>query len=515
MNTRLSVIVGHLRRRWFVTLAGCAVLLAACAGVAAWHYQALRTQFNEESRTLHSLLSQRVDQHDAHLTALSAIAQAPLDPDHSLFLNVADTITRFYPRIDNVLLVPLVNSAPAVGTQPVDPALAGTVRSAANAARTTVAIQKHPLTPAHYILVKRSPNTDTALYGLMLGIDAYKLIHDIGSFWRNADTTLQLSLPDGQTLVPGAPGHPLALHFSQPLASSSQPLLLQTRQRLGFADLFPVLPMIILLSASALMALALLLLLRQRAKMRAAVEGARLSSLESRLAHASRVNTLGEMAGGIAHELTQPLTAILAQAQAGKRLLERGDTGMVRQVLGETVTQAQRAAALLERLRNWSRPQGPRPGVMDLRVALANVNVLLSREAAAGNVRVEFRLPGAPVLIRADPVEMEQVAFNLVRNAIEATTGAATDPRVIVKLHREGNLALLDIMDNGPGVPDTVRARLFAPFTTTRPHGTGLGLTLSQRLVERAGGDLSLVDTATGATFRVCLPSAEPDEAAL
>src|SRR5690606_6618297 len=117
--------------------------------------------------------------------------------------------------------------------------------------------------------------------------------------------------------------------------SSSQPLLLQTRQRLGFADLFPVLPMIILLSASALMALALLLLLRQRAKMRAAVEGARLSSLESRLAHASRVNTLGEMAGGIAHELTQPLTAILAQAQAGKRLLERGDTGMVRQVLGE------------------------------------------------------------------------------------------------------------------------------------------------------------------------------------
>ena len=106
----------------------------------------------------------------------------------------------------------------------------------------------------------------------------------------------------------------------------------------------------------------------------------------------------------------------------------------------------------------------------------------------------------------ADPVEMEQIVFNLVRNAIDATAGGSNSAEVTVTLRPAGAEMVLDISDNGPGVPAEIRARLFTPFTTTRTDGTGLGLALSQRLAERAGGEIALVDSDAGATFRVVLP---------
>jgi signal transduction histidine kinase len=110
------------------------------------------------------------------------------------------------------------------------------------------------------------------------------------------------------------------------------------------------------------------------------------------------------------------------------------------------------------------------------------------------------------VSVVADPVEMEQVVFNLVRNAIEAAGNATGTGRIVVKLEQDGSQTVLDVADNGPGVAEELRPRLFTPFTTTRADGTGLGLALSQRLVERAGGEIALVDGGPGATFRVTLP---------
>src|SRR5690606_11336476 len=235
------------------------------------------------------------------------------------------------------------------------------------------------------------------------------------------------------------------------------------------------------------------------ARIRSAVEQARLSSVESRLAHASRVNALGEMAAGLAHELTQPLTAILAQAQAGRRLIKQGNATALTSVLDDTVSQAQRASTILARFRNWSRPQTVPDVAFDLRNALANVRALLAPEAHNHGVDLQFSVPEVPVLLRANQVEMEQVLFNLVRNAIEAVDGFAAVGQVKVQLSLQTPHAVLDVIDNGPGVSSAVRSRLFAPFTTTRADGTGLGLTLSQRLVERAGGDISLLETDQGA----------------
>ena len=170
---------------------------------------------------------------------------------------------------------------------------------------------------------------------------------------------------------------------------------------------------------------------------------------------------------------------------------------------------------MLERFRNWSRPRRPPASACDLREVVANVRALLAPQAERSGVRLEFDVPDAPVSVVADAIEMEQVVFNLVRNAIEAVGAADEGGRVSVTLRQEAGRTLLEVADDGPGVAEALRPRLFTPFTTTRADGTGLGLALSQRLVERAGGEIALVDGGPGATFRVVLPHEEaPAEAA-
>ena len=494
-------------------LVGGLLLLAAAAVLASVERQSLLAELEQESTILHRLTSQRADQHDAHLTALSAIAVAAQGERHDLFLDVAATISRFYPRIDEVQLVPLDPPSGIVGTEPLAPALAETIRAAAQTSTGDIALLPHPDKAGHYIMVKRSPNSDAAQDGLMLSIDAETLLGDADEFWSRASIALALSMPDGQPLynrgdIAGT------LQFSRILSSASQPLRLETGMRISLADLLPPLATALTLAAVALAYFVALWALRQRRRTQQAVEQARLSALDSRLAHASRVNALGEMASGLAHELTQPLTAILAQIQAGRRLLEQGDAATLAPVLDDTVTQARRASAILERFRNWSRPQQAPRSAFDLRDALKTVETLLGPQAASHGVALVFDLPAQPARILADPVEMEQVVFNLVRNAIDATANEGAAGRVTVTLRQREDDVLLDISDNGPGIPPDLRPRLFIPFTTTRADGTGLGLALSQRLVERAGGEIALVDTEAGATFRVVLPRQRTAEGA-
>ncbi|CAH1649936.1 Histidine kinase [Hyphomicrobiales bacterium] len=488
---------------------GCLLLVAVAGALAIVQRHALVADLEQESVVLHRLASQRADQHDAHLTALSAIAVAAEGQRHDLFLDVAATIARFYPRIDEVQLVSLDPQGETVGTEALDPAMADLVRSAARGSDGRIVLQQHPAKPNHYIMIKRSPNSEAARYGLALGISAEKLLAEGGAFWSRPGISLRLSLPDNRPLIDyGAT--PETIRFSKPLSSLSQPLLLETGMKISLGDLFPPLKTGLTLVAVGLIYLALLAALRQRARTRAAMEQARLNALDSRLAHASRVNALGEMASGLAHELTQPLTAILAQAQASRRLLSRGDTGALAPVLDDTVTQARRVSAILDRFRNWSRPQRISAIAFDLREAVRNVQALLGPQAAQHGAQVEFEVPENPVSVVADSVEMEQVVFNLVRNAIEAAGRESGGGRVWVRLRQEESGIVLEVADNGPGVADALRPRLFTPFTTTRAGGTGLGLALSQRLVERAGGEIALVDGGPGATFQVVLPRGEP-----
>ncbi len=490
-------------------LAWCLLLCLAGGALAAWQYRSLAGGLERESEALHRLASQRAGQHDAHLTALSAIATASGGGHPDLFLDVAASIAQFSPRIDDIQLVPLDARLAPAGIGPLLPALAQRVRAEAGGANRQVLVLPHPDRADHYVMLKWGPNLADRRFALLLQIDARQLIGEASPFWSRPGVVLRLSLPDGQPLVGGAALSGDALRYSRVLASASQPLVLEAGMEIGWSDLLPAMPTALLLLLVSAAYVAALAAWRQRRSARAAVEQARLSALESRLAHASRVNALGEMASGLAHELTQPLTAILAQAQASRRMLAQEGAQALAPVLEDTVGQAKRASAILERFRNWSRPQPECDSVFDLRDALANVRALLTPQAAACHARLEFDMPAGAVRIKADPVEMEQVVFNLVRNALEAVAPRGQG-RVAVTLRRAGSDVILDVADDGPGIAPALRDRLFTPFTTNRPGGTGLGLALSQRLIERAGGDIFLLDEGPGATFRIVLKSQDP-----
>lgn len=500
MTSRRHLI---LRSLSFQILVWGLLLLLASGALAAWQYRTLVGALGQESNLLHRLASQRAGQHDAHLTALSAIAAASDDARHSLLLDVAATITRFYPRIDDIQLVPLDRRFHPTGIGPLSPALEQLVRSAANGSDEAVIMLPYPNSSGHYIMVKRSPNTPAARYGLMLGIDARKLISEAGPYWSQPGVALRLSLPGNHILVDHGTLSG-TVRFSKVLASASQPLILETGMSISPYDLFSPWPTALVFILVSIIYFAALALWRQRASTRAAIEQARLSALESRLAHASRVNALGEMASGLAHELTQPLTAILAQAQASRRILDQPDSQALASVLEDTVAQAKRASAILQRFQNWTRPQRGNTSVFDLRDALGNVQALLAPQAASCNAKLIFDLPASAVFIRADPVEIEQVVFNLIRNAIEAV-GERSQGLIKVVLKQKASEVVLDITDNGPGIAPELQARLFTPFTTNRPGGTGLGLALSQRLIERAGGEIFLANVGPGAIFRIIL----------
>ncbi|NHX28401.1 two-component sensor histidine kinase, partial [Escherichia coli] len=156
------------------------------------------------------------------------------------------------------------------------------------------------------------------LYALALSIDAARLMDSNVAFWAQDKASFRVSLPDGTVLIQ-SPGMDEA-RFSKALESGSQPLLLETTLRMRLGDLLPPVQVAFVLLLAGLVYASITALARQRSRVHEAEKQARLSQMEAQLSHAARVNAMGEMASGMAHELTQPLTAILAQAQAGKRL---------------------------------------------------------------------------------------------------------------------------------------------------------------------------------------------------
>ncbi|MDA5092777.1 HAMP domain-containing sensor histidine kinase [Aliiroseovarius sp. KMU-50] len=462
-----------------------------------------------KSETLHRLASQRADQHDAHLTSLSAIFVAGGVARQDLLLEVAATIKRFYPRITSVNVVPYDPSQPVIETQPGLSAQTKE-RVVELARRSTGALQigQMPDLPNHYLLVKRTPNSDAAQHGLALVIDARALIETDDPFWNAPSASLRLSTPDGQTALVGhfSSGE---TGFSKPLGSVSQPLMFETSLAIGLSDLLPLGKVMSVIALVMVVFLLSAFGFKQRLRTKDAESRAKLSAQETRLAHASRVNAMGEMASGMAHELAQPLTAILSQAQAGRHLARRGDVERLGTVLEDTVSQAQRAANILERLRRWSKPNRALSEACSVHEAAQNVQNLLALEAKIKGAAITLSLHSDPLFIDADPVELEQVVFNLVRNALDASDAA----QVTIRTHVDGRLVILDISDTGPGVPDHLKPRIFEPFVTGKPDGTGLGLALCQRLVEEMGGEIMLLDETDQTTFRVSLPLSNKSEA--
>ncbi|GGS07235.1 sensor histidine kinase [Deinococcus sedimenti] len=235
---------------------------------------------------------------------------------------------------------------------------------------------------------------------------------------------------------------------------------------------------------------------------------------ESLLSHVSRLSTLGEMSAGLAHELNQPLTAIVSYGQGGLRLLTQDppDVPRARQAVQGMVTQAQRSAEIIARLRTLVRRAPAQRAKVDLVQAAQNILILCHADLTRQGVHVAAQFPAA-AFVTGDPVQVEQILLNLVRNALDAM-GDRPDQRLDLQLSAAGDAWALTVQDSGTGLSDAVRATLFQPFQTVKPGGLGLGLSLSQSLAQGLGGDLSGENApGRGARFTLTLPqwSSEPD----
>ncbi|HDL6509566.1 TPA: GHKL domain-containing protein [Yersinia enterocolitica] len=225
----------------------------------------------------------------------------------------------------------------------------------------------------------------------------------------------------------------------------------------------------------------------------------------AKFADQARLNAMGEIATGIAHELNQPLTATLTYNQTALRLLPPQDE-QVAPLLVASVEQIKRIAALLDRLRTLlSRGQINLQPVVVADI-WRRVNVLLSQEITAANVKIINIIPANLSTLQSDPLWLEQVFHNLLSNALQALQHTS-NPAITFTINIKFKQWVIQIEDNGPGLNHQQLDNLFSPFYTTRESGLGLGLTLCETLVQRMGGDIKAGNNEhRGACFTLTFP---------
>jgi two-component system sensor kinase FixL len=234
---------------------------------------------------------------------------------------------------------------------------------------------------------------------------------------------------------------------------------------------------------------------------------------QSELAHVSRLNTMGEMAVGLAHELNQPLSAMSIYAHACLNHLEKEgpEPLRTRDMLGRIVGEAHRAAEIIRRLRGFVRKLEQPNTLVDVNDLVGDVVALTAFEARTRRVTIRLALSESLPLVKGDSIQLEQVLVNLVRNSFEAMEKLSPSEKVMqIKTQLipgdAGNIEI-SVIDPGTGVSDECMDRLFTAFFTTKPEGLGMGLSISRSIVEAHGGRLwAESGVRHGAVFRFTLP---------
>jgi signal transduction histidine kinase/integral membrane sensor domain MASE1 len=234
------------------------------------------------------------------------------------------------------------------------------------------------------------------------------------------------------------------------------------------------------------------------------------------LAHFLRVSTIGELTTSLAHELNQPLTAILANAQTATRLLaDRGgaDPEAILEILADIAEEDRRAGEIIRRLRELLRKGEPHRGLLDVNALVREVVELVASDALIRRVGLRMDLDARRLLVLGDRVQVQQVLLNLIINAMEAIAeGSGADPLVLVKTEDVGDGTVrISVADTGPGLRAAAPDRVFEPFYTTKRQGLGMGLSIARSIAEAHGGGIEAANRPDqGARFTVTLPAADP-----
>ena len=233
--------------------------------------------------------------------------------------------------------------------------------------------------------------------------------------------------------------------------------------------------------------------------------------LEAQLAHADRLVALGELTAGIAHEINQPLTAIAAYADAGRSMINRKgdppreDMHSICERIGE---QSRRAAEVVQRLRRLVRSGTVVKSRQDINKIIKNVLLLYEYEIKNTDIKIEFTPEDNAPELFVDDIQIQQVLVNLVRNSLDALAGAESEGgKIRFEIVQTGSDLEVAVSDNGPGISEANRSRLFEAFFTTKPKGVGLGLSICRSIATAHGGSLRYSPVnGGGSRFTLSLP---------
>jgi two-component system sensor kinase FixL len=241
----------------------------------------------------------------------------------------------------------------------------------------------------------------------------------------------------------------------------------------------------------------------------------RFQDLQGELVHVSRLTALGEMASALAHELNQPLTAATNFMKGCLILLKRQPTDVARleDMISQGADQALRAGQIIRRLRDFVAKGEAERRIESLPVLLEEAGALAMVGARERNVRLRFDIDPSVNLVLADKVQIQQVALNLIRNAVEAMDGSARKELIVGARPAADDMVEVRVTDTGHGISEQAAQQLFQPFMTTKAHGMGIGLSISRTIIEAHGGRIwAEPNPEGGAIFRFTLRGVREEE---
>jgi two-component system sensor kinase FixL len=239
---------------------------------------------------------------------------------------------------------------------------------------------------------------------------------------------------------------------------------------------------------------------------------ARLQELQSELVHVSRLTAMGQMASALAHELNQPLLAIVGYMKGSRRLLESGvedRLGLLRDAMDKAGDQALRAGQIIRRLREFVGRGDSERRIESVKKLIEEASALALVGTKDQGVRVRFQFDPAVDLVLVDKVQIQQVLLNLLRNAVEAMQTSQRRELVISTAVGDDEMVAVSVADTGAGIAQELMSQLFQPFVTNKRHGMGVGLSICRTIVEAHGGQITAEPNPAGGTiFRFTLRAA-------
>jgi signal transduction histidine kinase len=476
------------KRQLATALVWLIITAAGCVALARMQLIQLREAFETDARITHRLLSQRVVQHDA-VMAMLALLQPPPDAAQP-----EQRLPSVYPQI--------------IGVQKRTPG-ASWPDARLSAAETVSRALKRPQVAAadfargrYFLVLAAEPNS----YALQMDLRAVVP----WSEWPMPPDTSPVRVTlvhENQEFIlqPGRIGEGgWRFEFHKHLATDSQPFDVVALRQVGWRELPWAWMLAWALLIAALMVAVQATLDQRRSRQRA--------EELLRLGQVARLNALGELAAGMAHELNQPLTALLANTQAAQRMLAESpsDLTTAHRAMTQATEQARRAADVVGRLRRAVERPDTTPHLQPIKLlgAVNSALYLLEPELKRRAVTPQLAITQTAPVVMAEPVALEQIIHNLLMNALQALDQVPEHERqLVLTLASEDGHGLITVADTGPGLTASVMQRIFEPFFTTRKGGLGLGLSLCETLAGGMGGQLGAGhNVPRGAVFTLSLP---------